>query len=139
MARRALGNVLRPLDVAQLTTDVLTRGGLQHHHVAIVYSCKTGRILANGTNQVVPCGSVHSVHAEVDALARFNARRRGHVFPSKEMQRGICVLSLRVSREGHIRLAKPCRDCECALKRCRFVRRIEWSGECGKILSFKAI
>ena len=45
-----------------------------------------------------------SIHAEVAAVSSYS--------PSpKDIRKGVCLVSLRFSRDGHLRDAKPCRNC----------------------------
>ena len=45
-----------------------------------------------------------SIHAEVDALKYYYPKQ-------KDLRKGICLVSLRFSRDGTLRNAKPCRNC----------------------------
>ena len=127
----AVRTILSGTDVSHLTSDVLNRDSiLNHHHIVIIYSCKTGNVLANGTNHPLPHGSIH---AEIDALHRLNARLRDKVLPLKEFRKGVGVISLRISQQGKLRLAKPCPACDRALRSCILVKRIEWSDQCGSV------
>lgn len=131
-ARSAVCTVLNPSQSRCVKTDTISRNPiLNHHHVAFVYSCKTGRILANGTNRITSTGSVH---AEVDALNNLHARVRDRVCSPREYSRGVNMISLRVSQGGELRLAKPCVACAAALKRCALIKRIEWSDQDGDVV-----
>ena len=130
--RSAVRTVLNPSQCRRVTSDIISRNPiLNHHHVAIVYSCKTGRILANGTNRLTSRGSVH---AEIDALNNLHARMRDRVRSPREYSKGVNMISLRVSHGGELRLAKPCVACAAALKRCILIKRVEWSDQDGTVV-----
>ena len=129
----AVCTVLTPSQTKCVTSDIMSRNPiLKHHHIAVVYSCKTGNVLANGTNRVTSKGSVH---AEVDALTHLHARLRDRVCAPCEFSKGVNIISLRVSPGGELRLAKPCVACANALKRCTLIKRVEWSDQCGQVIS----
>lgn len=126
-----LDDVLPASHKKHMTSDVLSRcSTLNHHHIAIIYSCKGGNVLATGTNR--PEGKT-SVHAEVDALQRLRCRLRDRVLNPRFLKRGVTVLSLRLSQTGELRLAKPCAACAHVLGNCKWVRRVEWSDQFGRI------
>lgn len=128
--RRSMDSILTPVQQNSITADAFVRHSiLNHNHVAVVYSCKTDRLLASGTNAAL----LHehcSIHAEAAAIAQFRKRVRDHVVKRSDLSKGVAVLSLRVSKEGHLRNAKPCVRCrQAVLQCCPVVRRLEWSDE----------
>ena len=127
-----LCTVLTPTQAAHVTASALHRSEtLNHHHVAVVLSCKTGNVLASATNQATAFGSVH---AEVAALHQFHHRIVDRAFHMRELKRGVAVLSLRITHGGLLRLAKPCRTCSEALRRCPWVRLVAWSDQEGNLV-----
>jgi cytidine deaminase len=127
-----LGEVLRRHE--RLPACVTARpAGLNHHHVALVVSCKTGRVVASGCNRTVADGTTATtVHAEVDALTRFLRTPTSRC----ERRRGVRVVSLRVARDGQLRMAKPCARCDQFLRALPVVRRIAWSDDRGDIVGW---
>ena len=123
-------HVLTPVQQTAITADAFVRHSiLNHNHVAIVYSCKTDRLLASGTNAVTRHEDC-SVHAEAAAMAQFRKRVRDKVVKRSDLSKGVAVLSLRVSKGGHLRNAKPCLRCrQDVLRCCPVVRRLEWSDD----------
>lgn len=120
-----LRTVLTPVQVSQLTSLAWRRSAmLNHHHVAVVLSCKTGRVLASATNEATACASVH---AEVAALRQLHRRTRDGVLRRREFRHGVGVLSLRLNMTGQLRLAKPCSACFRALGASGVVRWVAWS------------
>jgi len=105
------------------------RYNLNHHHVAVVLSLKSGKVLASGVNHATMMGSVH---AEVDAMNQMHRRR--NLIERRELRKGLCLLSLRITRAGKLRLAKPCAACESAIRRCTLMRRIVWSENDGTLV-----
>ena len=127
-----LANVLSSTQALRVTSRAYARPKTHnHHHVAIVTSCKTGTVLASATNEPTPTGSVH---AEIGALRQFQKRLRDRTFHSREVCRGVCVTSVRLNRSNQLLLAKPCTPCTLALSKCALVRRVVWSNEHGDIV-----
>lgn len=130
--RRGLDTVLTPTQAAHVTSAAFRRNPLlNHHHVAVVVSCKTGNVLASATNEATAYGSVH---AEVAALGQFERRLHDRTLHYREVRRGVAVLSLRVTVAGRLRLAKPCAACAGALRRCPHVRLVAWSDDEGDLV-----
>jgi deoxycytidylate deaminase len=85
-----------------------------HKHAAVVY--RGGAIVAMGYNH-------DEVHAEVSALNK--------LWPSE--RRGTRVVSIRMSKGGNLRLAKPCVDCE-AYMRANGVKMVIYSDNNGNMV-----
>ena len=129
---RALHTVLSPTQAGCVTSLATRRCALlNHHHVAIALSEKSGRVLASATNSATPTGSVH---AEVAVLQQLHRRLRDRVFGPKELARGVIVLSLRITPAGVLRLAKPCAACAHRLRAAAHVRRVAWSNDDGELV-----
>lgn len=125
-------HVLTPVQTSFVTSNVFIRSTiLNHHHIAIILSCKTDRVLASATNQLTKHGSIH---AEVEALRQLHSRLRDRVVYTREVSRGVYLLSLRLNREGKLMMAKPCISCSKALAKCPLMRRVAWSDENGNIV-----
>lgn len=123
--------ILSPVQLGHITSDAFVRNPrINHHHVAVVYSCKTGGVLASGTNCATAYGSTH---AEVSALAQFRSRWRDGRFARAELSKGVGVVSLRVAPSGRLRLAKPCDRCQSCLASCPLVRFVQWSTQEGEL------
>lgn len=127
-----LRTVLTPVQVSQLTSLAWRRSAmLNHHHVAVVLSCKTGRVLASATNEATPFASVH---AEVAAMRQLRRRTRDGVLHGRELRHGVGVMSLRLNMAGQLRLAKPCPACFRALGESGVVRWVAWSDGEGELV-----
>ena len=133
-----MDSVLSPVQRGAVTADAYVRHSiLNHNHVAVVYSCKTDRVLASGTNAALRHERC-SVHAEAAAISQFRKRLRDNVIKRSDLTKGVAVLSLRVSKQGHLRNAMPCADCRHTVLQCRpLVRRLEWSDENESIVGEK--
>lgn len=127
-----LENVLSSVDMKRIGQGVLQRNPLlRDHHVAIVFSEKSGNVLAKGTNYVV---GISPIHAEVDALNNLRRRIRANMVDSSELRKGVGVTSLRIARCGELRDAKPCVFCAQKLQACLLVRSVTWSDSDGTLV-----
>lgn len=128
--------ILDGMQVASVTSDAFRQSAaLNHHHVAVVLSRKSGKVLASGVNLALPAGSVH---AERSALHQLHTRIANRVICRRELGRGLRLLSLRVSSTGKLRLAKPCAECERAIRSCPYgVRCVAWSDNDGNLVELR--
>lgn len=128
-----LNTVLTPMQVCCLTSSAFRRSpSMNHHHVAVVVSCKTGHVLASATNEPTADGSVH---AERGALRQLDHRMHDRALHPREVRRGVAVLSLRVTRSGaRLRLARPCAACAALLRAHPLVRSVAWSTDEGELV-----
>ena len=141
IAANDLHTILSPAQIVHLTSCAFRHSRfnptnpLNHHHVAVVLSRKTGHLLASATNTATAYGSVH---AEAAALRQFHIRRRDGVIGRQQLRRGVAVLSLRLNARGQLRNATPCSQCWKALWRCDAVRCVSCSNDVGDIVNFHA-
>lgn len=134
---RGIYSVLTNVQVSMITSTAFVRSSnVTHHHVAVVISNKTGSVLASGTNSATATGSIH---AEVAATVQFKQRLRDRVLHTREVNKGVHLLSLRVSNQGKLRLAKPCQACRATMKLCPLIRRCSWSDNDGNLIHEKMI
>lgn len=90
----------RVYDVAEMSTMIFKHG-------AVIFSTKTGKIIAEGYNHTANYMShLWSVHAEVDAISKVPQGLRKQVFKD-------CVmLVVRISgKDSHSCLSAPCENC----------------------------
>lgn len=125
--------VFSPIDMKYITSCAnIHDPTLNHHHVALVTSRKCGgRVLASGTNCATRYGSIH---AEIGALRQFKKRLKDKCFDPRELDKGVCVWSLRVTNAGVLRLARPCNDCHVQISMTPYVREVAWSTQDGDIV-----
>tara|TARA_Y100000741_G_scaffold340536_1_gene302180 strand:- start:76 stop:387 length:312 start_codon:yes stop_codon:yes gene_type:complete len=95
-------------------------------------SRKTSAVLASATNCALPHDA--TVHAERAALAQLMQRARDGQISSRDLRRGVRVVSLRFSNSGALQLARPCCECERAMRQCVLVREVAWSTGAGDML-----
>lgn len=108
-----------------MTSSVFIRGtNLLQHHIAVIISAKTGNILASGTNSATSTGSIH---AEVAATMQLKTRLRNRVLHFREIAKGVHLMSLRISKRGELRLAKPCEHCRQFMIQSSVIRKCFWS------------
>lgn len=125
MSKRAISTVFSGREMAFITSSAFVRSqNLLHHHVAVAISIKTGNILASGTNFATSTGSIH---AEVAATMQLKQRLRDRVLHLREINKGVHVVSLRVSKSGSLRLAKPCQNCRRTMIQSSVIRGCLWS------------
>lgn len=123
-----LDGVLTRTQITHVTASAFTRSSLNHHHVAIVLSLKTGNVLASATNSATAYGSVH---AEMAALQQLRRRLRDRALFSREVRRGTVLMSVRLNARGELRLAKPCAACAQAMHRDALIRVVGYSDDDG--------
>ena len=124
--------VLSPNQARQLTSLAhCPNPHVNHHHLAVVVSCKTQNVLASATNAATAKGSIHAEQAALEQLRR---RLRDRAIFHREVRQGVDVLSLRIASSGVLRLAKPCAACAEALRRCPLVRSVSWSDDSGNMV-----
>lgn len=127
-----LYSVLTPTQASSVTACAFTRNThINHHHVALVLSNKTGNLLASATNVATPTGSIH---AEVAAMRQLRHRLRDRALFGREVKSGVRVLSLRLGPSGNLLLAKPCCRCSQEIRRCPLVKSVLWSDSSGGIV-----
>jgi len=133
MHEYALQTVLTTSQSMQLTSLAFCRcSSLNHHHVAVALSCKTGHVLASATNSATAVGSVHAERAVLYKLSKQLQRRR---IDPKDVSRGVHILSLRITAGQSLRLAKPCQPCMTALRNAApLVRWVAWSDDDGELI-----
>lgn len=117
-----------------LKNCVTCRGHMNHHHVTIIVSCKTGNILSYAPNIQLERSYRRSVHAEVTAINKlFKTISRGKL-DSHELRKGVSLISLRIAPGGHFLMAKPCCECDKYIKRFPLIRSVGWSIDDGTLI-----
>lgn len=124
-------NVLNSSQINTITASAFVRSqNLHHHHIAIAISLKTGNVLASATNSATVTGSIH---AEAAAVQQLRQKLRDRVLYSRDILKGIDLVSLRISKEGQLRLAKPCPNCRNVMKQFRLIKCCSYSTNCGNL------
>lgn len=127
-----LRSVMNPVQLSHITADAYIHNPvINHHHVSVVVSCKTGRVLSSGTNCATARGSIH---AEMQALRQFQHRLRDRCINPTEVNKGVTLMSLRIAPGGHLILAKPCENCYRNIIACPHVKSVEWSDQNGEVV-----
>ena len=130
-----LEDVLNGVQRSHLTACAFTKSSvMNHHHVAVVLSSKTGNVLASATNVATKAGSIH---AEVGAIRQLHHRLKDGVLFPREVKRGTMVLSLRINARGQLMFAKPCANCSAAMQKSGLVKHVAWSNEYGTLVCEK--
>lgn len=132
-----LEDVLTGVQRSHVTACAFTKSPLlNHHHVAVVLSSKTGNVLASATNVATKAGSIH---AEVGAIRQLHHRLKDKVLFAREVKRGAILLSFRINAKGQLMFAKPCANCVEAIQKSGLVKHVAWSNECGTLVCEKCM
>jgi len=123
--------VLETTNARTLVNCINYRGGMNHHHVCLIVSCKSGTVLTFSSNIQLP---KRSIHAEEAAISRFRRMVCDGKVKRQDIRKGVRLVSLRVSPQGNLRMARPCDRCSALIKKCGVVRYVEWSTNDGAIV-----
>lgn len=110
------------VDTKDLKSFAVRRGGSnpstpKYNHVALIFC--DGEMLASSNN--------NGRHAEVGAI------EVAKLFKLEFIADKLILISLRVTKRGILAMAKPCRNCQMAIKRFG-IRKVMYSNEKGVIV-----
>lgn len=126
------------LNLRSLEEEIKIIGtNLKNIHISLIYSRKTKEVLVLSCNIPQVCVAyLTTKHAEVSALDKLMNLLINKRIEWKKIKSGVDIISLRITKDYHLRDAKPCLRCLSRLmKNKKLINKIFWSDNYENIIS----